>query len=203
MGTTIHLVRHATHALVDRALVGRNVHVGLSESGRKEAQALAERLAHAPIVSLQSSPQQRAIQTAEFIADAIGLPIEIAPQMDELDAGSWTGVTFDELESDPRWRDWNCRRASARAPNGESMRELQQRVIDHLSMLHTTDLDGDIVIVSHAEPIRAAILHYRGLSLDEFASVRIAPTSITMFRLNRHGGQIIDWHDNLQELVGT
>jgi probable phosphoglycerate mutase len=201
VSTTIYLVRHATHALVDRALVARTPHIGLSPLGRQEAHALAQHFAHEPIASVQSSPQQRAIETAEFIADAVGLPIEIAPQMDEFDAGAWTGLTFSELEGDSLWCDWNCRRGSTHAPGGESMRDVQDRVVDYLTMLHRSDPDSKIVIVSHAEPIRAAVLHYRRLPLDDFARVRIAPGSITTLRLNRDGGEIVDLHGHLHELV--
>ena len=59
------------------------------------------------------------------------------------------------------------------------------------------------MLVSHAEPIRAAVLHYRGLPLDAFAQVRIDPGSITVLRLSDQDGEIADWPDAVPQLVTT
>jgi broad specificity phosphatase PhoE len=189
---TVLLVRHASYSLIDRVLVGRAPHVGLSEPGWRQAHALARDLVQRPISRVQSSPQRRARETAEPIAHAFGLPIEIAPKMDELDVGLWSGASFEKLSSNAHWQAWNSKRSSTRPPGGESMRELQERVLDHLAALEREHPGEEIVLVSHAEPIRAAVLHYRGLPLDAFAQVRIAPGSITVLRLNEQNGELTD-----------
>lgn len=198
---TVLMVRHTSHSLIDRVLVARAPHVGLSEQGWREARALACELSQRPISRVQSSPQRRARETAEPIAHAFGLPIEIAPRMDELDAGLWSGASFGELSSDPHWQAWNNKRGSTRPPGGESMRDLQNRVLDHLATLEHDHPGEEIVLVSHAEPIRAAILHYQRLSLDAFAQVRIDPGSITVLRLNGQDGEIVNRQDVLPQLV--
>jgi broad specificity phosphatase PhoE len=198
---TILMVRHTSHSLIDRVLVARAPHVGLSALGWREARALACELSQRPISCVQSSPQRRARETAEPIADAFGLPIEIAPKMDELDAGLWNGASFEYLSSDPHWQAWNSRRGSTRPPGGESMRDLQNRVLNHLATLEHKHLGEEIVLVSHAEPIRAAVLHYQRLPLDEFAQVRIDPGSITVLRLNGQDGEIVNRPDALPQLV--
>jgi broad specificity phosphatase PhoE len=198
---TVLMVRHTSHSLINRVLVARAPHVGLSERGWREARALACELSQRPISHVQSSPQRRARETAEPIAYAFGLPIEIAPKMDELDAGLWSGASYEELSSNPHWQAWNSKRGSTRPPGGESMRDLQDRVLDHLAMLEHKHPGEEIVIVSHAEPIRAAVLHYYGLPLDEFAQVRIDPGSITVLRLNGQDGQIVNRSDALPQLV--
>jgi probable phosphoglycerate mutase len=197
---TVLLVRHTSYSLIDRVLVGRAPHVGLSEPGWRQARALARALAGRPISRVQSSPQRRARETAEPIARAIGLPIEIATKMDELDAGLWSGVSFEKLVSNPHWRAWNSKRGSTKPPGGESMRDLQERVLDHLATLEREHPGEEIVLVSHAEPIRAAVLHYRGLPLDAFAQVRIAPGSITVLRLNDQRGEVAEISDARPQL---
>jgi broad specificity phosphatase PhoE len=200
---TILLVRHASYSLIDRVLVGRAPHVGLSEPGWRQARALARDLARRPISRVQSSPQRRARETAEPIARALGLPVEMAPKMDELDMGHWTGVSFEKLSNSPHWETWNSKRSSTRPPDGESMRDLQERVLDHFATIERVHPDEEIVIVSHAEPIRAAVLHYRGLPLDAFAHVRIDPASITVLRLNDQVGEIADEPNAAPQLVTT
>ena len=123
--------------------------------------------------------------------------------MDELDVGHWTGASFEELNSNPHWHAWNSKRGSTRPPGGESMRELQQRVLVHLATLEREHPDEKIVIVSHAEPIRAAILHYSGLPLDAFARIRIDPGTITVLRLRGRDGQIANGPNALPQLVTT
>jgi probable phosphoglycerate mutase len=56
------------------------------------------------------------------------------------------------------------------------MAALQGRVIEHLGQLKS---QGELVIVSHAEPIRAALMFYLGIPLDRFHSVAIDPASIS------------------------
>jgi probable phosphoglycerate mutase len=198
---TVLLVRHTSYSLIDHVLVGRAPHVGLSEPGWRQARELARKLAQRPISRVQSSPQRRARETAEPIAHALGLPVEMAPKMDELDMGLWTGASFKRLNSSPQWEAWNSQRGSMRPPKGESMHDLQRRVLDHLAALERKHPGEEIVLVSHAEPIRAAVLHYRGLPIDAFAQVRIDPGSITVLRLKDQNGEIADRQSELPQLV--
>jgi len=81
--TTFFLVRHAAHDLLDRVLVGRMTGVSLSESGREQAQWVTQRLAREGLNLVQSSPQDRARETASPIARDRGLPLEIVPMLDD------------------------------------------------------------------------------------------------------------------------
>lgn len=181
MALHIHLVRHGHHALVDRVLCGRMPGVQLDELGCEQMANTAETLRQYRCSAVQSSPQRRALQSAAIIANRCDCAVEIAPGFDELDMGGWTGAAFADLAWDKRWRKWNERRGSARPPGGESMALLQRRVIEHLEQLKGQG--GTIVIVSHAEPIRAAVMFYLGIPLDRFHSVAIDPASISTIRL--------------------
>jgi len=171
--TVFHLVRHAAHDLIGRVLAGRKVDVGLNAEGRRQAEATAQQLASEPIRQVISSPRQRARQTAEPIAVAHGLSISIAPQIDEHDAGLWEAQEFETLKRDSRWRLWNEKRAEACPPVGESVRELQIRILSYLDRLSEQYPDETVVLVSHAEPIRAALLHERGMSLADWMQVDV------------------------------
>ena len=58
---------------------------------------------------------------------------------------------------------------------------LQRRVVRHVE--HLRAVGGSIVIVTHAEPIRAALMHYLALPLDDFQSVAIDPASVSTVSL--------------------
>jgi broad specificity phosphatase PhoE len=113
--------------------------------------------------------------------------VEIAPDVDELDYGEWTSRAFADLGGDTRWNRWNTRRSTNRPPGGESMRALQQRMVRHLEQLRRAQADGTIVIVSHAEPIRAALLYYSRIPLDNFFSIEVDPASVSTLAVDKSG----------------
>src|SRR4051794_8059941 len=178
MVNTIHLVRHGQHAMLGHRLCGGMPGVQLEDRGCRQMASTAALIGRTP-AAIQSSPQRRAQQSASILAWHFGLAVEIFPAVDEIDYGEWTSLAFADLEGDPRWHRWNERRGTTSPPGGESMRALQQRVVRHLEQLRRVESDGAIVIVSHAELIRAALLHYSGIPLDNFLSVDVDPASIS------------------------
>jgi probable phosphoglycerate mutase len=176
--TTFLLVRHGAHDLLDRFLAGRAVDISLNTNGRQQARRLARELRNKCIARLLSSPRRRARETAEPVAATLGIQIEISPEIDEHESGTWGGKSFAMLDGDQRWQEWNARRASARPPNGESMIELQMRIVGYLRELSRDHPDDTIVLVTHGEPIRAALLYCRGIPVDDFMSVAVPVASI-------------------------
>ena len=184
MAKTVHLIRHGHHALLARRLCGRMPGVGLDELGCRQIELCAGLLTSQPS-AIQSSPQRRARESAGILAFRFGLAVELVPAMDEIDVGDWTGKGFDELTQDDAWAHWNAARGSARPPNGETMRALQRRVVAHLEQLRDDNSESTLLIVSHAEPIRAALLHYLRRPLDDFMSITVDPASISTLSVSR------------------
>jgi len=171
----IWLIRHAEHDWIGKALVGRKSGVPLNSEGRLQALRIAERLACEPITAVISSPQQRAVETARPLADALGLPLQTDQRLDEIDFGLWTGITFPNLDKDPRWHEWNRQRSRGIAPGGESMLAAQRRM---LAALREYGAHGQVAMVSHADVIKAAIVNYLQMSLDELLSLSVEPGDI-------------------------
>jgi probable phosphoglycerate mutase len=186
---TIHLVRHGHHAMLGDRLCGRMPGVQLDDLGCRQMLRCAEMISVKPTV-IQSSPQRRTQQSASILAWHFGLPVEIAPDVDEIDYGAWTARPFVDLEGDARWSQWNARRSTSCPPGGESMRALQHRIIRHLENLRSIQTDGSIVIVSHAEPIRAALLYYSRTPLDHFLSIEVDPASVSTLVVDKSGIRI-------------
>ena len=98
-----YLVRHGETKwnAVDR-ICGRS-DVPLSEAGRRQAKRLAERLKPISFDALYSSPLKRAIDTARFISERIGLEPVLDDSLVELDYGQWEGKTLQEIiKNDPK-----------------------------------------------------------------------------------------------------
>lgn len=191
MATTFYLVRHAAHGLLGRVLTGRMPEVHLAESGRLQAQELARHFKAQGIDGVQSSPRERAEETARPIADEARVACELDDALDEIDFGEWTGRSFEELEADPRWQLWNAQRSAACAPGGESMAAVQDRLIGHLRRTHAAKPGARLVLVSHGDVIKAAILHVLGMTVDAFAAFEISPAGISTVVLGQGGGATV------------
>ena len=191
MTKIIHLIRHGHHALLGTTLCGRMKDVDLDDLGCRQIARCSEAVSPPPTV-IQSSPQRRTMHSAGILAERFGLAVEIVPALNEIDYGEWTGRSFVELEQDPRWSSWNTRRETSRPPNGETMHALQRRVVNHLEQLRRDGSAETVVLVSHAEPIRAALLHYAGRGLDDFLSIVVDPASISTLSVDGNGIRIAE-----------
>src|SRR5918999_3249182 len=127
--TRLSLIRHAATDSFGSRLAGRNADVHLSAAGKIQGERLALALKQQRIGEIYSSPQPRARETAQFLAELFGDKIRIAAQLDEIDYGEWTGRTFEELRGIAQWREFNSARSCTRIPNGEPMVEVQARVL--------------------------------------------------------------------------
>ncbi|RAK60924.1 histidine phosphatase family protein [Phenylobacterium hankyongense] len=191
MTTTVSFVRHGSHDRLGRILCGRMPGVILSEQGRAEARGLAQRLSREPIVAIYASPLERARQTAEPIAEALGLPVQVAADLQEIDFGAWTGARFEDLDGDPAWGLWNQARTLARAPGGESMLEVQLRLrrwLDAACERHSGQL---IAAVSHGDAIKAILAQVLGLSLDQHQRLEISPASVSTVAVGDWGAKVL------------
>lgn len=146
---------------------------------------------------MQTSPAQRARETAEAIAaphrDLAVMPVAA---LDEIDFGAWAGRTFADLSGDPQWRRWNTARAVAETPGGESMAAVQERAWRHIERTAAAHDGATIVMVSHCDLIRAVAARVLGLSLDAILRFAVDPASITRVAVGR-------WCAELQSLNET
>ena len=191
MTTTFFLVRHAAHDRVGSVLCGRTPGVSLGPVGQEQARRVAARLANENVASVQSSALERARQTAEPIAARVAQTVELNDGIMEVDFGAWSGRRFEDLERDPRWASWNKARAVSRPPDGETMLEAQARIVGAMERLESVYRDKAVVLVSHADVIKAALLYYLGLPIDAFARFDIDAASISTLVVGSWGSKIV------------
>jgi probable phosphoglycerate mutase len=185
--TVFCLLRHGEHVLHGRVLAGRTPGVGLSARGRLEIAAVADRLADEKIAALYTSPLQRTRETAEILSTRLDLPIEYRDDLIELDFGEWTGLTFEAVRADERWRLWSSCRSIATVPGGESMRSVQERIVRALFEMRQAHHDGTVLIVSHGDVIRAALLFALGMPLDLYSRIEVGLASLNTIRIDNSG----------------
>jgi len=178
--TIVLLVRHGQTATTGHVLPGRAPGLHLSDDGRRQADAAAQRIARLKrVAAVYASPLERARETALPIARARGLALRIERGLLELDVGSWTGSRLDRVSKRPEWSTVQRYPSGFRFPEGESFVEMQARITATLTRLVERHRGGVIVAVSHADPIKAALAHALGMHLDLFQRLAVAPGSIT------------------------
>ncbi|MFO7596031.1 MAG: histidine phosphatase family protein [Desulfocurvibacter africanus] len=173
-----------------KAINGRGPGVELTERGRREAREVAERLRGVGLAAVLSSPLERARQTAAPLAEAVGLRVDVRQELNELDYGQWTGKSYAELEGDPRWKAFNSFRSGTRIPGGETMLEVQARVAGLMLALREEYHGSRVALVSHADTIRAALMHFLGLPLDFVLRVALEPASVSVLALEEWGAEL-------------
>ncbi len=164
--TTFYLIRHGTNDMLPRALAGRLPGIHLNDEGRAEAQRVAARLKHHPIRYLFSSPMERARETAEPLAHALNLPVQISKALIEVDFGDWQGGEMKTLAADEHWLKWIAFRSGHQLPNGETATSVQARIVNEMIRLKNALSGQHIALFSHGDPIRAALCHWLGMPID-------------------------------------
>ena len=178
--TLVLLVRHGRTPTTGKVLPGRAKGLHLSDEGRAQAEAVAERLAAlGKIDAVYASPLERTRETAAPISRRAGVPVKAERGLLECDFGEWTGGELKVLSRRPEWRTVQRWPSGFRFPAGESFVEMQTRVTDTLRRLAAAHPGGRIVAVSHADPIKAAVAEAVGAHLDLFQRIVISPCSVS------------------------
>ena len=167
MPTTIVLVRHGeTDWNRDNRFQG-HADPPLNETGREQARALVAELAGEHFAAVYTSPLRRASETTTILADGLGLEPHSDAALMEVDVGSWSGLTRDEIESRfpegfARWLEyghgWD---------DGETYDELGDRVVTGLRRIAEAHPDAHVLAVTHGGPIRSALAAAERVSFDE------------------------------------
>ena len=182
--TRLLLIRHGTNDYQESdILAGWTPGVHLNREGRAQAESLAQRLSPVEVEAIYASPLERTLETAEIVAAPHGLPVAVREGLGEVRFGRWAGQSLERLRRRRLWRAMQIAPSTARFPGGESPREMQARVVAELEELRASHPRQTVVVVSHADTIKAAVAFYIGLPLDLFQRLVVSPASLTVLEL--------------------
>lgn len=188
------MVRHGETAL-NVARVLQPADTPLSEAGRRQAALLAARIAALRPAAIVSSPLPRALQTAEAIADATGLPIECMDTLQERNFGDLRGRSYDGLGFD-------ALRMDEAPPGGESAADFRARVTDALARLaeRQARLAGPLVVVTHGLVLRVWLDGVVQVPAELVSSGPLGNTALTVCAaLPPHTAQLVNCTAHLDE----
>jgi broad specificity phosphatase PhoE len=146
----------------------------LNDTGRRQAQGLAERLATYGIVSLWSSDLSRARETAEIVGARLGLDPRLDPRLREANRGRWEGRLFIEIErvEPDYYAAWRRAGEYFRFPGGESLREQLDRVSAAIEDVRRA-AELPALVVCHGGCIRVMLCRRDPRGLDAFHDFEI------------------------------
>ena len=195
--TLILLVRHGQTPTTGKVLPGRAAGLHLAETGRAQAEAVAQRIAALKKVdAVYASPLERARETAAPIARATGHRVRTHKGLLECDFGDWTGAELSALMKKPEWSTVQRAPSTFRFPNGESFTEMQVRIVSALDAIRAEHPGGTVVCVSHADPIKAAVAHALGTHLDLFQRIVIGTCSVSAVAWSAFGPIVLTVNSN-------
>ena len=181
--TTLLLARHGAtaYSLEKRFSGSGGVDLPLIELGQQQGAALAQEIAaRGEATRIVTSPLLRARQTADLIASATELPVEILEEFAECSFGEWDGHTFTEVRE--KWpeemADWLASTAVA-PPGGESFDACQARVRRGLRSVLDRFPGEAVVVVAHVTPIKLLVTDAVGAPVDSLYRMELPPCSLS------------------------
>jgi len=190
---TILLIRHAENEYVAKGrLAGRLPDVHLNENGKKQAEAIANALAQAPIKAVYASPLDRCMETAQPLAEKLKLTVNPRDGLLEIDFGNWQDKTLKQLRRRKLWKVVQGNPARMQFPDGETFANAQLRVVNELETLSKKHSAKDLIACfSHSDVIRLAVAYYIGTPLDLFQRIAVSPASVSTLHIGEFGVRVI------------
>jgi broad specificity phosphatase PhoE len=206
MSTTIYLIRHGE---TDWNLNGRwqgHTDVPLNELGYRQARLVAARLAATgpQFDAIYSSDLARAYQTAWEIGAAVKVAVQLLPSLREIDLGTWSGLTYDEIRASYP-TEIALLELGQDIPRGgaETLSALRKRVVEAVDAIAHHHRGETLALISHGGSIRMLLAHADSYSGDGFRRFpHIGNTSISIVRVGPDGWQLNQINDmaHLEEL---
>lgn len=163
--------------------------VPLSERGRAQSRALAERLASVPFDVVYASDLERTGYLAELLAESRELPVRRLTVFRERHMGALQGLPIPVLEAEHGeiYKQWLADRVNFRCPEAENFIDLAERIIPAVEELVAAFPGRRIALVGHAGPIRVTLAHALGLPLNNIFRLMVNHCSINVIEFHAGG----------------
>lgn len=170
----LYFVRHGeTEWNVKNRIQGKT-DIPLNGTGIHQAKTLAQMLMEKKsrgefqIARTYTSPQLRAVKTAELAAEALGVKCLLLDGLREMDLGEWEGSNWGTIENTygETYERWSKNRRYVHTPEGECYDEVLARTLEALEVILAQETE-DVLVVSHSAVIMLLRCYIAGLPFDE------------------------------------
>ena len=176
------LVRHGNTKSNSAERFWGQTDVELSALGTRQAEQLRDRLSNEKIDTIYASELRRASATAEIIASRHHLSVIICPELLEVNFGDVEGLTFKEIGQiyPDLVKSWLTRGLDFKYPGGESVAELNNRVIKFFDRLEKHTPEETILVVAHSGVLRLLICNLLRIELTHWRQLRTDLASLSI-----------------------
>jgi 2,3-bisphosphoglycerate-dependent phosphoglycerate mutase len=170
---------------VSRTLVGRHIESHLTPQGRQQVADTAMQLKSIPIDKVYVSPVIRAMETAQIICNTLGMDYEIDERLYEIELGKLVGMNYEEVTT--KYGDLFLRFYAEHDPvldsfGVEPFAEVKQRVKSLLDDSLKKHEDRNVLMVTHLDPIKAALAALLDLKPEALYRWHIRNASLTILK---------------------
>ena len=161
-------VRHGQSKANETGYLIGGLETPLSSLGQRQAEAACDYiLKNYRVDAVYSSPLSRAYDTVNGVAKVLGFTVHKEDDLRELYVGKWEGLSYREIKRDyEEWyRGWATDTGCVTPPDGESMAEVQKRVINKLKEIAKKEDGKTVLIGTHAAVMRAIQCYAQKLPL--------------------------------------
>jgi broad specificity phosphatase PhoE len=159
--------------------------IGLDEVGVKQAESAAKRIGGWPISAIYSSPLRRALTTAEIIAGPLGLNVQKALGIVDIDYGAWQGLSTEDVvaKDGHLYSQWIHSPHKVKFPGGESFAEVTERAASAVNDLIQQHPKETVVLVSHKVICQILILSLLALDSSHFWQITQDVCAMNLFEV--------------------
>ena len=183
----LYIIRHGqTDWNVEGKIQGRQ-DIPLNAAGRSQAEMLAKGMEKRPVTAIYSSPQIRAMETAETLARAQGVTVIPVPELAEIGYGDWEGRTASDILAKERklYEEWWQHPATVAPPGGETLNQVDvKKAWERIK----GEMKGDTAVVAHGGTLAHFIVHLLEGQPDA-AEILVGNASITTIEYDPVTGQ--------------
>jgi len=161
------------------------VDVDLDGTGRRQAEAAADKIAQWEVKAIYSSPLKRAMTTAQILANRLGLTVQPLEGINDMDFGEWQGLRIDEAREkySALFDLWLYRPEKLEIPGAETLEDVRKRVVAAIDELVAKHEDQTIALVSHRVVCKVLLCHLLDLDNSHFWQIVQDATAINLFEI--------------------
>jgi len=165
--------------------------VELDDKGVKQARATAARLAQWEAAAIYSSPLKRTLSTASILAEPLKLQVRPTEGLIDIDYGRWQGLSLKEAEGDDSklYKLWLKSPHLVTFPQGESLEQVQKRVVRTVESLVPQHPGQSIVLVSHKVVCKVLFCSLLGLDTSHFWELQQDPCAINLVEVDEYSSR--------------
>lgn len=176
------LVRHGQTEWNKEQIFRGSRDIELDKTGRRQAEALGERLRSRKIDAIYSSSLKRAMSTAEAIARLQGLPVMVGPGLVDMSFGQWEGISHSEVmrQFPKQYQAWRDNPWKARIPGASNIKEVQvQSFKAVMGMIEDNPKESTVAVVTHRVILKLILMRMLNMAEEGFWSIKLSPCGLT------------------------